>query len=226
MGGKVNRKEKGKASRERILAAAERLFARQGFSGTGLRELAAAAGVNLAMINYFFGSKKALLKEILDTFLSGYLAVARRELVGEGDVRARLDRFIRRASAYFAAHPDGLLVTIAELPRDDPEIVEYKAAWGRQMMEIIEREVCVPLARETGCRLPPGLLGPLLTSMMASRFLMAPVMERLGTGEGTAGELDYGELVSRIVLGGIAEAGRDAAAGELAGSGGEGPADR
>ncbi len=203
MSKKVNGKEKGRLSRQRILKEAERLFARQGYSGTGLRELAAAAGVNLAMINYFFGSKKQLLKEILDGFLAGYLEVARQELQGDEEVRVRLDRFVRRAVAYFASHRDALLVTIAELPRDDPEIIEYKAAWGRQMMEIIDREICQPLAREGSRRLSPHLIGPLLTSMMASRFLFAPVMERMAGGGEVSGGREYAELVSRIVLDGI-----------------------
>ncbi len=203
MSKKVNGKEKGRLSRQRIIEEAERLFARQGYSGTGLRELAAAAGVNLAMINYFFGSKKQLLKEILDGFLAGYLEVARQELQGDEEVRVRLDRFVRRAVAYFASHRDALLVTIAELPRDDPEIIEYKAAWGRQMMEIIDREICQPLAREGSRRLSPHLIGPLLTSMMASRFLFAPVMERMAGGGEVSGGREYAELVSRIVLDGI-----------------------
>lgn len=203
MSKKVNGKEKGRLSRQRILKEAERLFARQGYTGTGLRELAAAAGVNLAMINYFFGSKKQLLKEILDGFLAGYLEVARQELQGDEEVRVRLDRFVRRAVAYFASHRDALLVTIAELPRDDPEIIEYKAAWGRQMMEIIDREICQPLAREGSRRLSPHLIGPLLTSMMASRFLFAPVMERMAGGGEVSGGREYAELVSRIVLDGI-----------------------
>ena len=51
--------------KERIFRSAVYLFARHGFAGTGLRELAARAEVNLAMINYFYGSQKGLLKEIL-----------------------------------------------------------------------------------------------------------------------------------------------------------------
>ncbi|MFP7754082.1 TetR/AcrR family transcriptional regulator [Thermodesulfobacteriota bacterium B35] len=209
MGKKVNRKgQQGDLpSRERIIAAAVHLFARQGYGGTGLRELAAAAGVNLAMINYFFGSKKALLKEILDGFLEGYLAVARQELAGDEPLTLRLERFIRRAVDYFDANPDALLVTITELPRDDPEIIEYKAAWGRQMMAIIDREVCMPLADQGGRRLPPRLVGPMLTSMMASRFLFAPLMEHLGPDEQTLSTGEYGHLVSTLFLHGIAGTG-------------------
>ena len=49
---------------ERILDAAETLFAERGFEGVSVRDIVAAANVNLAAINYHFGSKSALLMEI------------------------------------------------------------------------------------------------------------------------------------------------------------------
>ncbi len=48
--------------RERILATAQELFAEQGYAGTGTRAIAQAAGVNLALIHYHFGSKRELFK--------------------------------------------------------------------------------------------------------------------------------------------------------------------
>ncbi len=53
-------------TKERILDAAERLFADSGFSATSLRDITGEAGVNLASVNYHFGSKEALLSAILD----------------------------------------------------------------------------------------------------------------------------------------------------------------
>ena len=51
-------------TKERILDAAERLFAERGFAGTSLRSVTKAAGVNLAAIHYHFGAKEALLREV------------------------------------------------------------------------------------------------------------------------------------------------------------------
>src|SRR6201996_9594014 len=51
-------------TKERILGAAEELFARHGFEGASLRQLTAAAGVNLAAVNYHFGSKDRLIEEV------------------------------------------------------------------------------------------------------------------------------------------------------------------
>ena len=51
-------------TRERIMLAAERLFAERGFDGVSVRDIVAAANVNLAAINYHFGSKGALMMAI------------------------------------------------------------------------------------------------------------------------------------------------------------------
>src|SRR3974377_1883239 len=50
-----------------ILDAAERLYAERGFSDVTLRDIVAAAGVNLAAVNYHFGSKDELIAELFVT---------------------------------------------------------------------------------------------------------------------------------------------------------------
>ncbi|MDR3509302.1 MAG: TetR/AcrR family transcriptional regulator [Caulobacteraceae bacterium] len=52
------------ATRNLVFAAAERLFAVHGFQKVSVRDITAEAGVNLASVNYHFGSKDALLLEI------------------------------------------------------------------------------------------------------------------------------------------------------------------
>ncbi|HET6432862.1 TetR/AcrR family transcriptional regulator [Dyella sp.] len=52
------------STKERILAAAESLFAQRGFDGASLRQLTASAGVNLAAVNYHFGSKEKLVEQV------------------------------------------------------------------------------------------------------------------------------------------------------------------
>ncbi len=54
----------GQDTRTRILDAAERLFAEQGFAGTSLRQITREAGVNLAAVNYHFGSREQLIHEV------------------------------------------------------------------------------------------------------------------------------------------------------------------
>jgi AcrR family transcriptional regulator len=52
--------------KEHIINKAIELFAAKGFEGTSVRDLAAAADVNVAMINYYFGSKEKLFEALIE----------------------------------------------------------------------------------------------------------------------------------------------------------------
>ncbi len=58
--------------RELILEASEELFAEFGYSGTSVRMISTKAGVNVAMISYYFGSKEKLFAELVD-FKASYI---------------------------------------------------------------------------------------------------------------------------------------------------------
>jgi len=55
---------RSRPTRERILDAAERLFAARGFHGVSIRDITGAAGVDVALANYHFGSKQGLLEAV------------------------------------------------------------------------------------------------------------------------------------------------------------------
>ncbi|HEY6942488.1 TetR/AcrR family transcriptional regulator [Dokdonella sp.] len=90
------------STKERILGVAETLFARHGFAGASLRQVTAAAKVNLAAVNYHFGSKESLIEEVFRRRLD---QLNRHRLAALASVQARsehtledvLDAFIRPA---------------------------------------------------------------------------------------------------------------------------------
>jgi AcrR family transcriptional regulator len=55
-----------RTTKEKLLDAAEKLFARQGFHGTSLRDITGAAGVDLALVAYHFGGKKPLFAAVIE----------------------------------------------------------------------------------------------------------------------------------------------------------------
>src|SRR2546421_8184495 len=69
-------------TRTRILDVAEELFMQHGFEGASMRMLTAKAGVNLAAVNYHFGSKHALIEAVfrrrLDPMNASRLAALER----------------------------------------------------------------------------------------------------------------------------------------------------
>lgn len=58
--------------KEEILEKATRLFAEKGYAGTSVRDLAADVGINIAMVNYYFGSKEKLFEEVV-AYRTSYL---------------------------------------------------------------------------------------------------------------------------------------------------------
>ena len=76
-------------TRTAILNAAERLYADRGFADVTLRDIVAAADVNLAAVNYHFGSKDELIAEL---FVTRSLATNRERLNELKDGRSRRRR--------------------------------------------------------------------------------------------------------------------------------------
>lgn len=97
----------------RILDTAEHLFADRGFAETSLRTITSRAGVNLAAVNYHFGSKKALIQAVFERFLSPFCVA----------LDTALDRRLAEAATP-ALRLDELLAVIAratsELNARDP----------------------------------------------------------------------------------------------------------
>ena len=88
------------ATKVRILDAAESLFMEHGFEATSLRQITAAAEVNLAAVNYHFGSKEELFESVLTRRLDPMNQRTHRTADAS---RARG----RAGTALVRAHPDG-----------------------------------------------------------------------------------------------------------------------
>ncbi|CEO39668.1 TetR/AcrR family transcriptional regulator [Photobacterium kishitanii] len=69
------------ATKNRILDAAELLFAEHGFKETSLRAITTAASANLASVNYHYGDKKGLIRAVLSRYLELFIPAFKMELV-------------------------------------------------------------------------------------------------------------------------------------------------
>ena len=96
-------------AKEKLLAAATRLFAEKGFAGVSIRQLTEAAGVNSAMISYYYGGKEGLYEAVLITqyerLLKKFEAVAALEAPVDEKIRqyAEVIRLTHTADQPFMA---------------------------------------------------------------------------------------------------------------------------
>jgi AcrR family transcriptional regulator len=122
-------------TRDRILKTAERLFAERGFNGVSVRELAAAAGVNIASIGYHFRNKEGLLAEVyrrhcepmIEERLRGLAAATR--LGGTARIAAIIEAFVRPALQQVEAEEGVTFIRLrAVLSGENSELLEKLVA--------------------------------------------------------------------------------------------------
>lgn len=192
------------AAKRAVFDAAVRLFARNGYAATGMRALAREAGVNLAAVNYFYGSKKGLLKAILEDYFAGLGAVLEANLSGAGTTDARLRRTTEAAARYMARERDKMLIGLSELPHDDAEITGFKAEMVMRLIGLIRTHLIERLTPEERARIPIALVMPALAALVASHFLFRPVLEKARPpGFDPAVIERYPELIARLFMDGF-----------------------
>lgn len=107
------------ASRDRILDAAEELFARRGFAGIGLREVAEAAGLGKSSLFHHFQSKAELYAAVVGRILDLFESRLTRALAAGSDPAARFDRWLDALIDTFALHPTSARLLLRSLFEDD-----------------------------------------------------------------------------------------------------------
>jgi AcrR family transcriptional regulator len=96
-------------TRELLLKAAIPLFAKKGYAGTSVKDIADKAGVNVSLVSYHFKGKEGLYRTCLDTFGKNRLAATERLLqpaATREECRVRLEMFIDDMMVWFEEEPD------------------------------------------------------------------------------------------------------------------------
>ncbi len=102
-------------TKETILKVAEELFAQKGFAGVRTHEIAERAGVNKALIYYYFESKEKLLREVLQKILFELISLSNEILAKKLSATAVLEQFYRGFFHYCARHKNFSRLTTMDL---------------------------------------------------------------------------------------------------------------
>lgn len=115
---------RGRATRARVLRAAEELFTRRGYDGTSVGDVASRAGIGVGTVYHHFPDKRAMLLALVDDW-GDRVASRRRELGLErllgGDAREGICRVLRRGFERQQKEPS-LYVVVLALADRDPEV--------------------------------------------------------------------------------------------------------
>ncbi len=230
------------AAKLRIRNAAVSLFARKGFEAVGMREIAEKAGVQLSMIDYYYGGKLGLLKDIIKEFHERYYeALGMGEPAGGADPLPVEERVRTSVRNIIKLYRDDIELAIAAMKCssvDVPELHELQArlaaARRRGLNEHFAR-LGLDTTDPGQMSVVRGLLTTLITAHFEARFAWEQVFQSsqhvrllekqlLHEPEVEFNDeyyLRYAELLSDLYLYGVTGmAGRARGAGQQNGAGG------
>ncbi len=108
------------SSRDKILDVAEVLFARRGYAGVGLREVAEQAGLGKSSLFHHFKSKDALYGEVLGQVLGRIKLVLKPVVASDVAPELRLVAWIEGLVDALASYPSTARLLMRALVEDDP----------------------------------------------------------------------------------------------------------
>lgn len=193
-----------KGTRERILDAAERLFAEKGLAGTAVRDIAAGVGLNAASLYNHFAGKEELYEAVLERGLTPILELL-SELVREEPTPDTEERAMDRVVLHLAEHPN-----LAKL-------IQYEALAGGERLVRIGGRWLEPIylrgiealrkgradQRWTAEELPLLLIA--FQNLVLGYFAMAPLVKQVfgldpTSGEGLRRQMDFLHKVTRLLV--------------------------
>lgn len=120
-------KNQDKDTREQLVAAGMRLFARKGFNGASVKDIAEEAGVNVALVSYYFGGKEGLYKACFESFVETRMEFLNKKILrpsSREEFRFRLQLFLETMIENDLAEPDCSCIIRREIESEDPIVKE------------------------------------------------------------------------------------------------------
>jgi len=106
----------GFSTQDKILKAAKTVFFKKGYNGTRTRDIAAAADVNLAMLNYHFKSKERLFEVVMTDALDSFISVIKEVLNDpKTDFETKLEIIVSKYIDKFKEEPQLPYFVVSQL---------------------------------------------------------------------------------------------------------------
>jgi AcrR family transcriptional regulator len=115
----------------KIKEAAKNVFLLKGFSGCSSREIATAAGENVALVNYYFRSKGKLFEQIFQSVIEESLSTMIVEFGSDLPLREKMRIFIKHEYAFLKKHPEIPFFILNEMNREDGFVLDTKAIMSK-----------------------------------------------------------------------------------------------
>ena len=141
-----NNTDKELSTEEKIIATARKLFTQKGFSATKTRDIAEEAGINLALLNYYFRSKQNLFQIIIEEKFNQLFGVINPILSNsEISLEEKIETLVTNYTNMLLGNDDLPLFVLSEIKTN-----EFLIKRVRQNAEILSNPVIEKQLKERG----------------------------------------------------------------------------
>ena len=163
-------------TRQQLVDAALDHIRSEGLSSLTVRSIADRAGANVAAVNYHFGSKEALVDEVLQLLMSGLRSAFAHLSKRTVQPRERLRRFLREFSSSLLQHPDVYRQALAVGATSSPAQQHYLMFLRAEGMLILRSTVREVTGEPDNLRLTLRVLHAI--GGLAYPLLIAPALDQ------------------------------------------------
>lgn len=164
-------------SEERIKAAARKVFHQKGYAGTRTRDIAEEAGINHAMVNYYFRSKEKLFQivmiETMTYFFQGISAILNEETTS---LEQKIEQVVAKYIDLLLEEPELPTFVFNEVRSNPEPFIENSPIYKALQNSVLARQYAEAVAR--GEVSEPNLLQMVLNviSLVIFPFITQPIL--------------------------------------------------
>ena len=194
-------------TRERLLEAAHRVFLRSGTAKARTQEIANEAGVNKALLHYYFGTKAALADAVFEQQMMRFMPRIFGILGSTSlDISAKVRRIVHEQIDFYRSHPYLLGFLAVELHTEPDRIARLMAPVGTPPVAVLGAQL--QRAADAGeiRRVPVEQFVATLMGAIAIPFLLRPILSKFLSLHGDRFEAfleERKEWLPDFILGGL-----------------------
>jgi TetR/AcrR family transcriptional regulator len=174
-------KEQDQKTQELILEAARKVFIRDGFDGARMQDIANVAGINKALLHYYYKNKESLFNLVFEDAFAAFVPQIHAIFSGNGDAVEKLCKYVEAHIELLLKKPDLPTFVIHEIHRDPdrffnnliskmPGPPPFASFMGQLMQEMNEGKIR---------QMDPRFVWMNVMAMTVFPFVAAPLMSRM-----------------------------------------------
>lgn len=174
--------DKSKKAEELIIDSAMKVFTRRGFAAARMEEIAREAGINRALLHYYFRDKETMFDIIFETRFKEFFSGIATILLSDKTLFEKIREIISHEINVLTIHPDLPRFIITEVASQPERLIHYGQKLGinpRMMLERFNQQVEDAIARNEIHPIESRQLLMNIMSMCIYPFVAKPIIKTM-----------------------------------------------